>query len=95
MKKIYKKWLLPLCLLLIIFTQLVDYYFQEDINPALLVVVVALLPGALKGLEYNISKKDVGYVILQTFLLVRFYCYPAILSSNITTKIISKNKANR
>ena len=57
MKKLFKKWLIPVCLVIIIFTQLVDYYLQKDINPALLVVVVALLPAALKGLEYKISKK--------------------------------------
>ena len=44
-----KKWLLPVCLVLIIFTQLVDYYLQKEINPAFIVVVVALLPAALKG----------------------------------------------
>ena len=46
-----------MCLLLIIFTQLIDYYLQKEINTALLVVVVALLPAALKSLEYKISKK--------------------------------------
>ena len=44
-------------MLLIIITQLVDYYLQKEINPALLVVVVALSPAALKSLEYKISKK--------------------------------------
>ena len=43
--------------MLIIFTQLIDYYLQGDINPAFIVVVIALLPAALKGLEYKISKK--------------------------------------
>ena len=57
MKKVFKKWILPVCLLIIIFTQLIDYYLQKEINPALLVVVVALLPAALKSLEYKISKK--------------------------------------
>ena len=57
MKKLFNKWLLPICLLLIIFTQLKDYYLQADFNPAMIVVVIALLPAALKGLEYKISKK--------------------------------------
>ena len=56
MKKVFK-WILPLCLLLIVFTQLIDYYLHKEIQPALLVVVVALFPAALKGLEYKISKK--------------------------------------
>ena len=57
MMKIFKKWLIPVCLLLIIFTQLIDYYLQKEINTALLVVVVALFPAALKGLDYQIPKK--------------------------------------
>ena len=57
MKKVFKKWIIPVCLLIIISTQLIDYYLQKEINPALLVVVVALLPAALKSLEYKISKK--------------------------------------
>ena len=57
MKKLFNKWILPVCLLLIIFTQLIDYYLQGDINPASIVVVIALLPAALKGLEYKISKR--------------------------------------
>ena len=78
MKKLINKWILPVCLLLIIFTQLIDYYLQGNINPAFIVVVIALLPAALKGLEYKISKKiervitifaGVGmiYVIWETF----------------------------
>ena len=57
MKKLINKWILPVCLLLIIFTQLKDYYLQADFNPAMIVVVIALLPAALKGLEYKISKR--------------------------------------
>ena len=49
MKKVFKKWIIPVCLLIIIITQLVDYYLQKEINPAFIVVVVALLPAALKG----------------------------------------------
>ena len=56
MKKLFNKWILPVCLFLIILTQLIDYYLQGDINPAFIVVVIALLPAALKGLEYKISK---------------------------------------
>ena len=79
MKEVLKKWIIPVCLLIIIFTQLIDYYLQKEIQPFLLVVVVALFPAALKGLEYKISKQlerlisifaAVGliYVIWDTFL---------------------------
>jgi len=71
MKKIFKKWLLPICLLLIVFTQLVDYYLQKEINTALLVVVVALFPAALKSFEYKITKKiEWVFTILAIVLLV-------------------------
>ena len=57
MKKLLNKWILPVCLLIIVVTQLFEYYLQKEINTALLVVVVALFPAALKGLDYQISKK--------------------------------------
>ena len=71
MKKLFKKWLMPVCLLLIVFNQLIDYYLHKEIQPALLVVVVALFPAALKGLEYKISKIiEWVFVILAIVLLV-------------------------
>ena len=57
MKKLFNKWILPICLLLILFTQPIQYYLKGNINPAFIVVVIALLPAALKGLEYKISKQ--------------------------------------
>ena len=56
MNKTFQKWILPVCLLIIICTQLFTYLTKDEINTAFLVVVVALLPAALKGLEYKISK---------------------------------------
>tara|TARA_Y100000590_G_C15289294_1_gene851865 strand:- start:462 stop:701 length:240 start_codon:yes stop_codon:yes gene_type:complete len=57
MKKLFNKWILPVCLLLILFIQPIHYYLKGNINPAFIVFVIALLPAALKGLEYKISKK--------------------------------------
>ena len=57
MKKLFNKWILPVCLLLIIFMQPIQYYLKGNINPAFIVCVIALLPAALKGLEYKISKR--------------------------------------
>ena len=57
MKKLFNKWILPICLLLILFLQPIHYYLKGNINPAFIVFVIALLPAALKGLEYKISKK--------------------------------------
>ena len=56
--KTIKKWLIPVCLLIIIFTQLLTYYTKNEINAGLLIVVPALMPVALKGFELkNISVK--------------------------------------
>ena len=57
MKKLFNKWILPICLLLILFLQPIHYYLKGNINPAFIVFVIALLPAALKGLEYKISKR--------------------------------------
>jgi len=56
MKKLFNKWILPVCLLLILFIQPIHYYLKGYINPTFIVFVIALLPAALKGLEYKISK---------------------------------------
>ena len=57
MKKLFNKWILPVCLLLILFIQPIHYYLKGNINPVFIVFVIALLPAALKGLEYKISKQ--------------------------------------
>ena len=64
MKKIFNKWILPVCLLLILFIQPIHYYLKGNINPAFIVFVIALLPAALKGLEYKISKKLEQVIVL-------------------------------
>ena len=56
MKETLKKWFTPVCLLIIIFLQLITYYTKNEINPGLWAVVFALIPAALKGLEVNISE---------------------------------------
>ena len=56
MKKLFNKWILPVCLLLILFIQPIHYYLKGYINPTFIVFVIALLPAALKCLEYKISK---------------------------------------
>ena len=71
MKKLFNKWILPVCLLLIILTQPIHYYLKGNINPAFIVFVIALLPTALKGLEYKISKSiEWIFTILAVVLLV-------------------------
>ena len=63
MKKVFNKWILPVCLLLILFIQPIHYYLKGYINPAFIVIVIALLPAALKALEDNISKRLEKFIV--------------------------------
>ena len=72
MKKLLNKWLIPVCLLLIVVTQLIEYYLQKELNTVLLVVVVALFPAALKGLDYQISKK-IKWIFTTLAILLLIY----------------------
>ena len=65
-----KKWLTPVCLLIIIFLQLITYYAKNEINPGLWAVVFALIPAALKGLEVNISKYLEWILIIIAVILI-------------------------
>ena len=58
MKKTFKKWTLPICFLGIILIQIYSYINGFKVETAMFVVVVALLPEALKSLELNISDKS-------------------------------------
>ena len=69
MKETLKKWFTPVCLLIIIFTQLLTYYTKNEINTGLWAVVVALIPAALKGLEVNVSKYLEWLLIIIAVLL--------------------------
>ena len=58
MKIILKKWTMPICLLFIILTQIYSYIYGFRVEAAMIVIVVAMLPEALKSLELNISDKS-------------------------------------
>ena len=78
MKKLFKKWIIPVCLFIIIITQLVDYYLQKDINPVFIVIVIALLPAVFKGLEYKISKRLeqlLGFLAVLGMIYVIWYTF--------------------
>ena len=57
MKKILTKFILPICLLIIILTQIYNYINGFRVEKSMFVVAVALIPSAVKGLEFNIDKK--------------------------------------
>ena len=78
MKKLFKKWLIPVCLLIIIFAQLLTYYMKNEINPGLWAVVFALIPAALKGLEVNISKYLEWLLIIIAVLLIIYSVFITI-----------------
>ena len=70
MNETLKKWLIPVCLLIIIFTQLLTYYMKNEINTGLWAVVFASIPAALKGLEVNVSKYLERLLIIIAVLLI-------------------------
>ena len=78
MNETLKKWLIPVCLLIIIFTQLLTYYLKKEINLGLWAVAVALTPAALKGLEINISKYLEWLLTIIAILLLIFAIFYTI-----------------
>ena len=73
-----KKWITPVCLLIIIFTQLLTYYLKKEINLGLWAVAVALTPAALKGLEVNVSKYLERLLIIIAVLLIIYSVFITI-----------------
>ena len=67
-----KKWLIPVCLLIIIFTQLLTYYLKKEINMGLWIFVIALIPTALKGLDIKMSKYLEWLLTIVAVLLLIF-----------------------
>ena len=68
MKKL-KKLIIPVCLFIMIFTQLLSYYLQNEINTGVWAMVVVLIPAALKGFEVIVSKYLERLVIIIAVLL--------------------------
>ena len=78
MKETLKKWFTPVCLLIIIFTQLLTYYMKNEINTGFWAVVVALIPAALKGFEVNVSKYLEWLLTIIAVLLIIYTVYITI-----------------
>ena len=77
MKKL-KKWLIPVLLLFIIFTQLFSYYTENKINTGLWALGVLLIPKALKGFEINVSKYLEWILNIIAILLVSYAVFSII-----------------
>ena len=56
MNRLVKKWIVPTCLLVMIITQIYNYIQQFRVEPSIFVVILALMPSAIKDLEFNISE---------------------------------------
>ena len=64
-----KKWVTPVCLFIMIFTQLLSYYLKNEINTGVWAMVVILIPAALKGFEVNVSNYIERLLIIISVLL--------------------------
>ena len=57
MKKLYKKWAALVFLLLFIMFGLMNHYLDDGDLIIIPIIVIGLLPGALRSLGYEISRK--------------------------------------
>ena len=55
MKKLFEKWIIPICLLIMISSQIREYLIKSEIHTGNWAIVVVLIPRALKGFEVNVS----------------------------------------
>ena len=51
-----KKYIIPICLIVILITQIYNYTIGRRVETAMFVVIIALMPSAIKGLELNIPE---------------------------------------
>ena len=78
MKKTFKKWLIPVCLLIIIVTQFLTYYLKNEINTIFWAAVVIMIPAALKGFDVNVSKYLEWLLNIIVLLLVIYAVFSII-----------------
>ena len=70
MKKYINKWLIPICLLIMISSQIREYLIKSEIHTGNWAIVVVLIPWALKGFEVNVSKYLEWLSIIIAVLLI-------------------------
>ena len=78
MKELFNKWLIPVCLFFMIFTQLLSYYLKNEINTGVWAMVVVLIPTALKGFEVNVSNYLERLLTIIAILLVIYTVFITI-----------------
>ena len=78
MKKVFKKWIILVCLFIMIISQLLSYYLKNEINTGVWAMVVVLIPAALKGVEVNVSKHLERLLTIIAVLLIIYTVYITI-----------------
>ena len=78
MNETLKKWLIPVCLFIMIFTQLLSYSLKNEINTGVWAMVVILIPAALKGFEVNVSKYLERLLTIIAVLLIIYAVFSII-----------------
>ena len=73
-----KKWLIPVCIFIMIFTQLLSYSLKNEINTGVWAMVVILIPAALKGFEVNVSNYLERLLTIIAILLVIYTVFITI-----------------
>ena len=70
MKKLFEKWIIPICLLIMISSQIREYLIKSEIHTGNWAIVVVLIPWALKGFEVNVSNYLERLLTIIAILLV-------------------------
>tara|TARA_Y100001960_G_C13931608_1_gene474775 strand:+ start:148 stop:384 length:237 start_codon:yes stop_codon:yes gene_type:complete len=78
MKQKIEKWFLPLALLSLIIVQIVDYFFQKEINLGSLLLIFVALPQALKKMNINIPK-PIEWLSTLIALIILIYIILALI----------------
>ncbi len=72
MKK-YIYYIIPVCMIIIIVTQVFDYYKNGEYSLPLIATVFALFPAAIKNTKYsNLPKPIVGTFVVIAFIILVF-----------------------
>ena len=63
------KYILPICLAVIIGTQLFDYFVNGEFNALFIAIACFLTPAAIKGIKPEFSKTE-KFTLLSKFFLI-------------------------
>ena len=77
MKYTVKTMFLPVCLVLMVGTQLLDYFLSGDFNPIFIAMFCFLTPAAIKGLkpDYNTDSIQMKILLIIGIIILLFSIY--------------------